>query len=349
MKRIVELEIRLAYFERVQQTLPEEIQAVAMPKQEPTATFTYADESHPYSAQAGRLINSIKAKASADVILADFETFKSSIVDDASSAIPTEATEGMVANATQADVVVRDLTIQCVLQVGSRSFSHFLNIVERYHSLLRQLSRSGRMRAAILAGAVRFWSASQQWVHIVVDKLLQYRIVEPADVVEFIFSPPADEPRTIQPVSGLAGEGWCGFNTWTLLRLTLEKVNGRVDQLKKRLEEIQRKEAEETERKEAAAAAGLPFEGPRRSACRRESRTALPDERNTPHPTRTRGQVGRTILRRSARQPRRDQERTAKGAHPHRQRVQTPPPVASSGEGEEIGASGGSPRGTSSL
>ena len=257
MKRIVELEIRLAYFDRVKQTLPDEIQAVAMPQEEPAAFFTYESESHPYSAQAARLINSIKAKASAEVILADFETFKSSIVDSAST-IPTDASEGTVQDTLQADVVVRDLTIQCVLQVGSRSFSHFLNIVERYHSLLRQLSKSARMRAAILSGAVKFWRRSQQWVHIVVDKLLQYRIVEPADVVEFIFSPPEDEPVTI--ARGEQGEGWVGFNTWTLLKLTLDKVNGRVDQLKKRLEEISRKEAEEQERKDAAAAAGLPFD-----------------------------------------------------------------------------------------
>ncbi|CDR99104.1 related to 80 kDa nuclear cap binding protein [Sporisorium scitamineum] len=261
MKRIVELEIRLAYHDRVKQTLPEEIQAVAMPSEEPAAVFTYGDPSHPYSAQAARLINSIKAKASAEVILADFETFKSSILDNSSS-IPTETAEGMVPDQQQADVVVRDLTIQCVLQVGFRSFSHFLNIVERYHALLRQLSRSPRMRAAILAGAVRFWSRSQQWVHIVVDKLLQYRIVEPADVVEFIFSPPTDEPATILSSGGgdVEREGWVGFNTWTLLRMTLEKVNGRVDQLKKRLEEIQRKEAEKRERKDAAAAAGLPLD-----------------------------------------------------------------------------------------
>ncbi len=262
MKRIVELEVRLAYFDRIKQTLPEEIQAVAMGKEEPAPVFTYEKEDHAYYAQAGRLINSIKAKASAEVILADFETFKQSIFDSSSSTIPVgEDNAGSVANQTEAEVVVRDLTIQCVLQVGSRSFSHFLNIVERYHSLLRQLSRSPRMRAAILSGAVRFWARSQQWVHIVVDKLLQYRIVEPADVVEFIFSPPTDEPATIKAGNGDEGrEGWVGFNSWTLLRLTLEKVNGRVDQLKKRLEEIQRKEAEELERKEAALAAGLPLE-----------------------------------------------------------------------------------------
>ncbi|GAC95077.1 likely nuclear cap-binding protein large subunit [Pseudozyma hubeiensis SY62] len=261
IKRIVELEIRLAYFDRVKQTLPAEIQQAAMPAEEPAATFTYQDESHPYFAQATRLINSIKAKASAEVILADFESFKSSILET-SSALPTDDVAGMVRDPLQAEVVVRDLTIQSILSVGSRSFSHFLNIVERYHSLLRQLSKTSRMRVAILSGSVKFWRANQQWIGIVVDKLLQYRIVEPADVVEFIFSPPKDEPQTIASSAAGEEEGWVGFNRWNLLKLTLEKVNGRVDQLSKRLDESRRKEAEELERKEASLAAGLPEETP---------------------------------------------------------------------------------------
>ena len=276
MKRIVELEIRLAYFDRIKQTLPDEVQAVAMPPVEPSPVFTYADEHHPYASHAARLINSIKAKASAEVILADFETFKSGIVESSTLPSDADAGEGMVATPLEAEVVVRDVTIQCVLQVGSRSFSHFLNIVERYHALLRQLSRSARMRAAILAGAVRFWARSQQWIHIVVDKLLQYRIVEPADVVDFIFNPPADEPAAIRAAGVEGREGWVGFNTWTLLKLTLDKVNGRVDQLKRRLEESERKEAEEIERKEAALAAGLPLDDATATAGEKEGEEALP-------------------------------------------------------------------------
>ncbi|PWY98642.1 hypothetical protein BCV70DRAFT_207421 [Testicularia cyperi] len=265
MRRVVELEIRLAYYDRIKQTLPDEIQAASLPTEEPTPTFTYADEAHAYHGQAARLINSIRAKASAEVLLAEFESFKATIFDASGTALPSSGGEGSVASALEADLVVRDLTIQCILQVGSRSFSHFLNIVERYHSLLRQLSRSSRMRLAILAGSVRFWARSAQWIQIVLDKLLQYRIVEPADVVEFVFAPPTDEPGSILVGSGAQIQGghaeptrdWSTFNWWCILRLTLDKVNGRVDQLKKRLVEIQRSEAEEQERKEAAAVAGL--------------------------------------------------------------------------------------------
>ncbi|GAK67578.1 uncharacterized protein PAN0_019c5806 [Moesziomyces antarcticus] len=250
IRRIVELEVRLAYYDRIKQTLPAEIAQLAMADEEPGAVFTYAGAEHPYHAAATALLSSIRAKASADVILADFESFKASII----SQMPED---GMVGSMEEAEVVVRDLVVQCVLQVGSRSFSHLLNIVERYHGLLRTLSRSARMRAAMLAAAVRFWIRSPQWLHIVVDKLLQYRIVEPADVVEFIFNPPRDEPASILTAGVSEVGSWAGFNTWGLLKLTLDKVNGRVDQLRRRLEQSQRLEAEELERQEAAAAAGF--------------------------------------------------------------------------------------------
>lgn len=216
-RRVVELEVRLAYYDRIKQTLPAEIQASSLAPEEPGPTFTYEDPSHPFHEQAMRLINSIKAKAAAEVIMADFESFKSA------------------QGASESDV--RDLAMQAILSVGSRSFSHFLNIVERYHSLLRTLSGSAAMRLALLRGAARFWSRAPQWLLIVSDKLLQYRIVEPADVVDFIFS-------------HFSADGWADGNAWTLLRLTLNKVNGRVDQLHRRLEAIERDE----EARAAAAA-----------------------------------------------------------------------------------------------
>lgn len=64
------------------------------------------------------------------MILANLETFKRSIVLDP-SAMPEEEDGGKVNNETEAEIVVRDLVIQAVLMVGSRSFSHFLNVVER--------------------------------------------------------------------------------------------------------------------------------------------------------------------------------------------------------------------------
>ncbi|KAI3485305.1 hypothetical protein L1887_51418 [Cichorium endivia] len=164
----------------------------------------------------------------------------------------------MVGSMDEAEVVVRDLVVQCVLQVGSRSFSHLLNIVERYHGLLRTLSRSARMRAAMLAAAVRFWIRSPPWLHIVVDKLLQYRIVAPADVVEFILIRPRDEPASIltaevSEVGQLGGIQHVGL-AQTHARQGQRTCRPAASQDSR---QSQRLEAEELERQEAAAAAGF--------------------------------------------------------------------------------------------
>lgn len=129
------------------------------------------------------------------------------------------------------------------------------------------------MRSALLSGAVRFWARSAQWILITFDKLLQYRIVEPADIISFIFSPPtaSEVPAVVLGSSGdhvpnsLSALGvapggttrdWASMGWWDVVRMTVDKVNGRVDQLRARLESLEREEAEEREKRQAAEAAG---------------------------------------------------------------------------------------------
>ncbi|PWN30717.1 hypothetical protein BDZ90DRAFT_229719 [Jaminaea rosea] len=292
-RRIVDLEVRLAYYDRIKGTLPEEVQESVLRPEETAPCFTYGEEGHPYNKRAAALTASLRARATAPVVLAELESFKRDLVapenplddemQDGNGANGGEHTaippSGRVSNAAQADVVVRDVMTQVVLNVGSRSFSHFLNIVERYHGLLRHLSTTPATRAAILGATARHWARSPQWCLIVVDKLVQYRIVEPADVVGFVFNGDSLGEAAL-PTTVLQGSGdtvawsfsrpynsddtgaashytrdWSSFDWYEILRLTVEKVNGRVGQVRRRLARLQRDEAEEEERKEAEAAA----------------------------------------------------------------------------------------------
>ncbi|CEH15565.1 Nuclear cap-binding complex, subunit NCBP1/CBP80 [Ceraceosorus bombacis] len=275
-RRVVELEVRLAYWERVKGTLPPEIAEGVLPAQEPTPTFTYAAEGHPHREAALALIQSFRARATAQVIMANMDALKTQIVpdqqDDAMYEDAAEAAnDGKVRDEREADILVRDIIFQAILSVGSRSFSHFLNVVERYHALLRQLSSTPELRKAILASVVRFWARSPQWVQIVFDKLLQYRIVEPTDIIDFVFQPSGIRfPDLVVMGSGDGVEGsfsrvdsaakiprdWSNASWWDIVRLTVEKVNGRVDQVRKRLEALEREEAAEEEQRAAAQVAG---------------------------------------------------------------------------------------------
>ncbi|WFD35280.1 Nuclear cap-binding protein subunit 1 [Malassezia cuniculi] len=248
IRRLVELEVRLAYYDRIRDTLPDELLDVLMPADEPTPEFTYARADHPYHAQAMQLHNSVKAKASVQVVEADLHSFEQSIL--APDALPTDdtASRGLVSSPEDAALVVRDVAMQALLNAGSRSFSHLLNVMERYNDLLRQLSSTPSARIALLESTACFWAKSPQWVLIVVDKLLQYRIVEPADVVEYVFAP--QESSSTVPFEFAADarayggtlRDWSSFNWWVLIRLTVEKVVGRVEQLTRRLDTLVREE-----------------------------------------------------------------------------------------------------------
>lgn len=286
-RRIIELEIRLAYHERIKTSLPPEVQGRLLAAEEPGPVFTYGVETHPYRDRALEFIQSMRARATAEVILANLQTFKKDITPEVSPAFlpssdDTDAGHVKVLNETEADMVIRDVVIQTLLSIGSRSFSHFLNVVERYHTLLRQLSTTPATRIAILASTARFWMNSPQWIIMIFDKWLQYRIVEPTDVVEFVFHPPKDQPALVVGADASAGSldaaavrDWSNFTWSEIIKLTVFKVHGRVDQVRKRLETLQREETEREERLEAVRESGGAIEDPKSADGQAEAKMPL--------------------------------------------------------------------------
>ncbi|WFD43909.1 Nuclear cap-binding protein subunit 1 [Malassezia psittaci] len=270
MRRLVELEVRLAYYDRIKETVPDEMQNAILTPEEPAPIFTYASEAHAYHVHATQLLNSLRAKASVQVIQADLQGFQQKILAPAQD-VPDEDEEerGLVSSRGEAEQIVRDMAVQALLFAGSRSFSHLLNIIERYHDLLRSLSQNPQARLEMLASTVRFWARSPQWVMIVIDKLLQYRIVEPLDVVQFVFTPTDLAVRNVTEQSGDSVEfsfsasakaqggtlrDWSSFNWWMLICLTVDKVVGRVDQLARRYNSLSEQSSHNDPATEASAA-----------------------------------------------------------------------------------------------
>ncbi|CAD6888426.1 unnamed protein product [Tilletia controversa] len=285
IRRILELELRLSYYDRIKDTLPPEMQEGIFPAEEPSPAFTYEPQSHPLHSHASEILRAIRAKATHAVVDTQLESLRRDIVVASGSDVPPMDIDGaqsdkLAVSEPDAEHVQRDVFIQCLLLAGSRSFSHFLNVVERYHSVLRQLSSNPNARLAMLGAASRFWARSPQWTLIVFDKLLQYRIVEPADVITFVFHPPTaldiitqgsgngvstsfskTNEVQVEISTGAAGAStvterlrdWSTFGWWDIVKLTVEKVNGRVDQLQARLATNEKKDEADQERKDAAA------------------------------------------------------------------------------------------------
>jgi nuclear cap-binding protein subunit 1 len=150
-------------------------------------------------------------------------------------------------------VPLQHMVMQSLLHVGSRSFSHFLNAVERYLPLLRGEAGSGsavsekhkEKARAILCAAGEYWARNGQMVGIVFDKLMQYQIIEPSDVIEYAFTSGGDGEGE---VPGLSAE------RWVQVEAALNKANGRVVGAKRKVGTLTKDE--EDRRARAIANAG---------------------------------------------------------------------------------------------
>ncbi|KAI9063483.1 cap binding protein 80-PB [Trametes sanguinea] len=241
MRRAVEFEIRLSYHDRIMRILPEamaQADAGVISVEAPGPDYEYDEPTNQYHESAQSVLNLIRGRAKPDDVMAHLESLRNILM---------ETTENV-------DTVLRSITVQSLLHIGSRSFSHFLNAIERYLPLLRNLaaghiSTSGNAnpeaRTDIMSAVATFWRHSRHMILIVFDKLMQYQIVDPTDVVAWTFA------HCSKVTDGKPKATFNAFQ-WDLLKAALDKANGRV-MMQRRKVAVLRKEADE---KAAKAIAG---------------------------------------------------------------------------------------------
>ncbi|TBU61259.1 MIF4G like-domain-containing protein [Dichomitus squalens] len=253
MRRAVEYEIRLSYYDRVLRTLPEamaEPSVQVMPESAPGPEFEYEEPESPYHEPAQGILNLLRGRAKPDDVMQQLESIRNQL---------SETIEGDMS----VDTLLRSITVQSLLSIGSRSFSHFLNAIERYLPLLRNLaagqitasgSPSADARRDIMSAVARVWRRSRHMILIVFDKLMQYQIVDPADVVAWTFT-----DYTLV-VDGQAKKTFNAFQ-WDLLKSALDKANGRVTIQKRKVAALSREADERAARVLANENASMEVDG----------------------------------------------------------------------------------------
>ncbi|KAJ1340126.1 hypothetical protein BSLG_005263 [Batrachochytrium salamandrivorans] len=220
--------IRLSYYDRIKNIIPESFEkhGLIFPQSPPSYNFLYdtaessGDEG--LCQLAGFISKSISERAdlhTMEAILTKVEQYASAEtieIDGKSLTIEMAM--------SSPESVTRDVFINCVMFQGSKSFSHILNVIERYLPLLQKCNRTVEARMHTLEITAAFWKGNTQFIEIVLDKLTNYRIVDPKTVLLWIFQP------KILDVS------FSRFYLWSILRNTLIKVNLKAEQISLRLE-----------------------------------------------------------------------------------------------------------------
>jgi len=116
VSRVIELEIRLSYYDRIKETVPSPfLDAGLMPSDAPGPVFEYEDPAHRDHLAALDVVQLLKHKE------------VSRLLDYLTNMQERLVNEGTLESVQD---VTREVAVQVLLHVASRSFSHFLNILE---------------------------------------------------------------------------------------------------------------------------------------------------------------------------------------------------------------------------
>ena len=148
IRETLEKDIRLSYYERIKSTVPEPFHAL-IPSQPSGPDFEYENGDHPLHDSAKEVINGMKTKKSSDDIQAILQRFKEE-----------QAKQG--ADEQEQTKLTHELFVQAMLLVGSKSFSHVLNVVERYLEVLRFVNTTPEARVHTVTVVASFWKQNSQ-------------------------------------------------------------------------------------------------------------------------------------------------------------------------------------------
>ncbi|KAJ3123155.1 Nuclear cap-binding protein subunit 1 [Physocladia obscura] len=245
-KETLEREIRLSYYDRIVLTLPESFKAqpTVFPNTAPTHNYKYGVGFETSDKEFDSLIVRLNREL---VGKADYATVVSILEDilghrkNVYGTIMTgdDLTATKPATSWEDDAVVRDIFVQNILFLGTKSFSHFLNIVERYVKILQQLNGQPDYKLHTVKIISEFWKSSPQNLEIVLDKLMNYRVIDPPSIIAWILD------IEILEVS------YSRWHLWSILRNVVAKVNSKVAQLRNKIGGVNAMEEDNSSTQEA--------------------------------------------------------------------------------------------------
>jgi len=134
-------------------------------------------------------------------------------------AIADLAAEKGLASDSDPRALARDAYITCICHIGAKSLSHVLSCIERCKEKLLAIGlEHPDARRHIVGSVLSYWKDQPGIGANVVDKLLNYSVVTPISVVEWV-------------LYDAGPEALAKTYAWEMVATTINKVNNRVRQI----------------------------------------------------------------------------------------------------------------------
>ncbi|ESW33634.1 hypothetical protein PHAVU_001G086100 [Phaseolus vulgaris] len=205
VQEVLEREVRLSYWDKVKQSIENapRLEELLPPKSGPNFSFGAEDgkESNEHEL-SGKLNNMVKGKSPVREII--------SWIDE--SVFPNNGLE-----------VTLRVIVQTLLNIGSKSFTHLITVLERYGQVFAKVCPDEDRQVMLIAEVSSFWKSNTQMTAIAIDRMMGYRLVSNLAIVRWVFS----------------AENIEQFHTsdrpWEILRNAVSKTHNRISDLRKEI------------------------------------------------------------------------------------------------------------------
>nr|XP_027064336.1 nuclear cap-binding protein subunit 1-like [Coffea arabica] len=210
VQEVLEREIRLSYWEKIKQSIENApaLEELLPPKGGPNFKYSGEDVSdRTEKALSLELNNLVKGR----------QTFREIITWVEDSVIPVHGS----------DVALR-VVIQTLLDIGSKSFTHLITVLERYGQVIGKLCPDQDRQIMLIAEVSSYWKNSSQMTAITIDRMMGYRLLSNLAIVRWVFS------------SSNVDQFHISDRPWEILRNAVSKTYNRITDLRKEISSIQR-------------------------------------------------------------------------------------------------------------
>ncbi|KAK9455809.1 MIF4G like-domain-containing protein [Dipodascopsis uninucleata] len=219
IQELINKELRLSFPQRIKESLPDEFTNLVHDIDD-ISPYPFTKEDSQFLEQGQAVLQNIRDRATVEEMEEVFESIKKRCeelgIDDY-------------------EYTIRDLYITGVVFLGARSLSHVESWIDRCLPVLRKICSESSDGARQTVGIVfNYWSEQSGTAVQIIKKLMNYDIITPLSVIEWIFF-------------GSNISSLCKIYSWELLGLAIDRSKLQVKQAKEAASQAVVKEASEAE------------------------------------------------------------------------------------------------------
>ncbi|XP_042497800.1 nuclear cap-binding protein subunit 1 isoform X1 [Macadamia integrifolia] len=211
VQEVLEREVRLSYWEKIRQSIENApaLEELLPPKGGPNFKYSAEDgseraEAHALSVQLSIMV---KGRVTSQEIISWVE-------------------ESIIS--VHGFTVALEVVIQTFLDIGSKSFTHLITVLERYGQVIAKLCPDLDKQVILIDEVSSYWKNNAQTKAITIDRMMGYRIISNLAIVNWVFSPPNVE------------QFHASDHPWEILRNAVEKTYNRVSDLRKEISSLEK-------------------------------------------------------------------------------------------------------------